>query len=135
MLAPRGAIDQKRAMKSRLPPLAALVLLAACADPDAGREEAIAGAAADADRVACAVEGSATFEPVCTVERSAGAEGLVLTVRAPSGGFRRLLVTRDGRGVIAADGAEPAIVSVIGDDRIEVAIAGDRYRLPAKVGK
>jgi hypothetical protein len=135
MLAPVRAIDQKRAMTSRLPPLAALALVAACGDPDAGRKEAIAGAAADADKVACAVEGSASFEPVCTVERTAGAEGLILTVRAPSGGFRRLLVTRDGRGVVAADGAEPALVSVISDDRIEVAIAGDRYRLPAKVGK
>jgi hypothetical protein len=61
------------------------------------------------------------------------ADGLSLTVRAPNGGFRRLLVTKDGRGVIAADGAVPARVCPVSANRIEVAIAGDRYRLPATV--
>ena len=57
----------------------------------------------------------------------------VLTIRHPDGGFRRLRITADGRGVIAADGAEPARVSVIGPADIEVAVGGDRYRLPATV--
>lgn len=87
----------------------------------------------ESDRVECALAGAAQFERVCGLERLAGDEGLVLTLRAPNGGFRRLLVTRDGRGVVAADGAEPARVSVIGDNRIEVAIAEDRYRLPATI--
>jgi hypothetical protein len=127
-------MDHKRAMKSRHG-VAPYLLLACCGDPDAGREQALSAAAEDADRVECAVDGAARFERACTVERSAGPEGLILTVRSPGGGFRRLLVTRDGSGVIAADGADPAKVTVLGGDRIEVAIASDRYRLPATVKK
>jgi hypothetical protein len=67
------------------------------------------------------------------MERMSGPDGTILTMRHPSGGFRRLLVTRDGRGVVAADGADPAAVAVIADNRIEVTVAGDRYRLPATV--
>ena len=48
--------------------------------------------------------------------------------------FRRLIATRDGRGVAAADGAEQAQVSIVGDNMIEVAIAGDSFRLPARIG-
>ena len=115
--------------------LLTLALPAGCGDPDAGREEALAAAAEDSDRIECATEGAAAFERVCTLERSEGPDGLILTVRSPSGGFRRLLVTKDGRGVVAADGADPAVVTVIADNRIEVRIADDRYRLPARVGK
>ena len=67
------------------------------------------------------------------IERSDGAQGRIITLRGPDGGFRRLLITRDGRGVIAADGAEPARVTPLSSDRIEVAIGRDRYRLPATV--
>jgi hypothetical protein len=117
-------------MKKRCIPLAA-VLLASCGDPQSAQQ---AAAAADgADLVECAVDGAAAFERACRIERTSGAEGLTLTLRAPSGSFRRLLVTTDGRGVIAADGADPAIVTPVSDARIEVAIAGDRYRLPATV--
>ena len=42
-----------------------------------------------------------------------------------------LVSATDGRGVIAADGSEPAKVMIIGDGVIEVAVGGDRYRLPA----
>jgi hypothetical protein len=35
--------------------------------------------------------------------------------------------------VVAADGAEKAVISIIGNGRIEVALAGHRYRLPATV--
>ena len=100
--------------------LAAMLLAAACGDSGQATQEAFAEAdarAAEDGRIECAVEG--------------GEVSLVL--RHPSGGFRRFLVATDGRGVVAADGAEPATVSVIADDRIEVAVAGDRYRLPASV--
>ncbi|MEO5937591.1 MAG: hypothetical protein ABIQ43_01120 [Sphingomonas sp.] len=85
------------------------------------------------ERIECAVAGASAFAPKCTVERTESAEGLILTMRRPDNGFRRLLVVNDGRGVIAADGAETAKVMLIGDGRIEVAIGGDRYRLPATV--
>lgn len=123
---------QTRRMRTLLA-FAALLGLAACGDPDAASPGAF-DASADADgRIPCAVGGESGFANVCTVERAAGAEGLVLTVRHPDGGFRRLLVTEDGRGVVAADGADPATVSVVGAAQIEVAVAGDRYRLPATV--
>lgn len=102
---------------------AALVpLLAACGGPPAARDE----------RIECAVDGAAEFERVCLIERTAGRD-LLLTVRSPSGSFRRLVATRDGRGVVAADGAEPATVTLVGEGLIEVAIGSDRYRLPATV--
>lgn len=109
--------------------LASAAMITACqqAEPPA--------ATVDEDgRIDCRIAGDGQFQRFCTVERTRTAEGLVLTVRKPDGGFRRLLATRDGRGVVAADGAEQAQVQIIGADMIEVAIAGDRFRLPARIG-
>ena len=104
--------------------LAALLpLLSACGGPPAAEPD---------ERIECAVDGAAQLARVCIVERSRR-PGLVLTIRSPSGGFRRLEVTEDGRGVAAADGAEEAVGKVVGADLIEVAGGGDRYRLPATV--
>lgn len=122
-------------MKRRLPILL-LLTLATCRDAGEATEEALARSekeAADGGRIACAVDGAASVTRDCTMERLSGREGTTLTIRHPSGSFRRLLVATDGRGVVAADGADPALVSVIGQGRIEVAIAGDRYQLPATV--
>lgn len=103
--------------------LAALLpLLSACGDPPAKAD----------DRIECAVDGAAEFARICTIERLSDRSGLVLTIRSPSGSFRRLAATSDGRGVMAADGAEEAAVRVIGEDLIEVSIGSDRYRLPAR---
>ncbi len=104
-------------------------LLAAC-----GGDEPPVPPRPTAGRIACATAPAASFAEDCTVEQTAVGDGIVLTVRQADGGFRRLRVTRDGRGLIAADGAEPARVTVLGPDRIEVAIGGARYRLPATVG-
>lgn len=87
----------------------------------------------DADRIECRLGPATAFDRACVVERTAGPDGLVLTVRHSDGGFRRLLVTKDGRGVVAADGAEPATVSITGRDGILVRVGGDAYRLPATV--
>ena len=107
---------------------AALALLVAgCGSDPAGD-----AADPDAPKIACAKAG-AEPAPVCTVDQVRGEQGLTLTVRHPDGAFRRLLVTTDGRGVVAADGAEPAEVSVAESNEIDVAIAGERYRLPATV--
>ena len=108
--------------------LAAMLLAAACGDSGQATQEAFAEAdarAAEDGRIECAVEGAAELGRVCTIERISGGGEVSLVLRHPSGGFRRFLV--------ATDGAEPATVSVIADDRIEVAVAGDRYRLPASV--
>ncbi|MEN2746679.1 hypothetical protein [Sphingomonas sp. T9W2] len=90
-------------------------------------------AAADAGRIECAT-GTASVAADCTIERIADGSDTILTLRQPDGGFHRLRITRDGRGVVAADGAEDARVTVIGNDRIEVAIGDARYRLPATIG-
>lgn len=101
--------------------------------PIAAAEAEAAAAQEDDGRILCAAGAGEALTRQCTVERTEGAEGLVLVVRRPDGGFHRLLVTRDGRGVVAADGAEAARVAVVGDDRIEVTIGGARYQLPATV--
>lgn len=123
----------------RISSLVAPLLLVACGQqptvPSAlsnAIENAQATAGGD-ERIECAAASATAFARDCTVERTQAAEGLILTVRRPDNGFHRLLVVSDGRGVIAADGAEVAKVTLIGDGRIEVAIGGDRYRLPATV--
>lgn len=114
------------------PALLALTLLslAACerqpADP-------VIAAAAKAAHIPCALAGSASFAPDCTIEKMITGDGLALVMHHPDGGFRRLLVTSDGRGVIAADGADEARVVVIDPATIEVTVGKDRYRLPATV--
>ncbi|WP_315764107.1 hypothetical protein [Sphingomonas sp. Y38-1Y] len=90
-------------------------------------------AAEDDGRIQCAPPGEAEFRRVCTVDRLADAGGTLLTVHLPDGGFHRLRIAEDGRGVVAADGSEQAVVRVVGDREIEVAIGGARYRLPATV--
>ena len=105
----------------------ALLSLTACGD-NANRT-----ARSEGDRIPCAVGGASEFASHCTIERAQTEDGLILTVRHPDGGFHRLRVTTDGRGVIAADGAREAKVSVVGDGAIEVAIDDARYRLPATV--
>lgn len=104
--------------------LAALLpLLTACGGAPAPRAET---------RIECAVDGAADFVRVCTIERTSGPD-VLFTIRAPSGSFRRLAATSDGRGVMAADGAEAANVRIVGKDLIEVSIGDDRYRLPATI--
>jgi hypothetical protein len=99
----------------------------------ADAEASVASAAADNGLVSCAVSGASVFAARCQVETAQTKEGLILTLRHPDGGFRRLLVVKDGRGVIAADGADAAKVKPIANNLIEVALAGDTYRLPATV--
>ncbi|HEX8401142.1 MAG TPA: hypothetical protein VF628_05505 [Allosphingosinicella sp.] len=115
----------------RIPFWLALVPLAACGADDGASTNATAGASAE-DRIECALAASDRFAAECAIERAPD-DAKSLTIRHPDGGFRRLLVTDDGRGVIAADGFAPAVVQVIADKRIEVAIGGDRYRLPATI--
>jgi hypothetical protein len=119
--------------------IAALLLVAACGGaPDNGdlAEAEARGSreAAQNGRIECALEGAKLFDRTCTVEEMSGPDGAVLVVGRANVGYRRLQITTDGRGVVSADGAEPAKVTIVGDGVIEVAIGSDRYRLPANTG-
>ena len=109
---------------------AGILVLAGCGDAGPPNQ---AAAEADDGRIECRIGSATQFERFCTLEYRDEAAGRTLVVRKPDGGFRRLRLTGDGRGVEAADGAEPAQVTIIADDRIEVAIGGDTFRLPATV--
>jgi hypothetical protein len=109
--------------------VSALLLLSGCGSGASGQwrqeqnesGEAVAG-------LECATDGAPDYGTGCTVERAPEPSGTILTLRSPTGSFRRLRVT-NGR-IEAADGAEPA--RMLGGDnaRVEVAIGGDRYRIP-----
>jgi hypothetical protein len=88
--------------------------------------------AAAAGRVYCALGGADAFALTCTMEQIASTDGTILVLGRQDSGYRRFRITTDGTGVVAADGAEPAVVSLIDNGMIEVAIADDRYRLPAR---
>jgi hypothetical protein len=119
--------------------IAGLLLLAACGGASDNGDLAEAEArgsreAAEDGRIECALEGAKLFDRTCTVEEISGQDGTVLVVGRANVGYRRLQITTDGRGVVSADGAEPAKVTIVGDGVIEVAIGSDRYRLPANTG-
>lgn len=117
----------------------ALLLVAGCdGRPDNG---ALADAetrgskeAAENGRIECALEGAKAFGRDCTVTEMKGADGTILVVGKQDVGYRRLQITTDGRGVVSADGSEPAKVTIVENGVIEVAIGADRYRLPANTG-
>ena len=105
-------------MFTRIFSLAAVVALSGCGQ--AQRGEPAAG-----DRIACALDGAAEFVETCTLERS----GPRLVVHRPDGGFRRLII--EGEGVQPLDGADAATTAPLAGGGLEIAIAGDRYRIPA----
>ena len=139
----RGGLGEGRAASTRsLTAIGAcLTLLSACGKPPAEKPAEPALEASnqattphpEAPKIACASPGAAEFAAVCTLDRTETPNGVILTLRHPDGAFHRLQITRDGRGVIAADGAEPAKVTPIAANRIEVELGGARYRLPATV--
>lgn len=101
----------------------ALVLLAAGCGSKQQQSEAIV-----APGFECATDGASDYGTGCTLERASAKEGAILTLRSPTGSFRRLRIV--GGNISAADGAEPA--RIIGGDakRIDVAVGDDRYRIP-----
>ena len=107
---------------------AALFLLSGCHHHGAPVDPTSTGTKID-----CAIGAGAALAHVCSVEEAQTADGLTLTLHHPDGGFRRLLVTTDGHGVVAVDGAAPAHVTLLNTHEIEVAIEDDRYHLPATV--
>ncbi|MGH6651643.1 MAG: hypothetical protein ACREB7_10980 [Sphingopyxis sp.] len=116
-----------------------LLLLAGCdGAPDnkklAETEAKQSRDAANNGRIECALEGAKLFDRTCTVQEMSGDGGTILVVGRGDVGYRRLQITTDGRGVVSADGAEQATVTIIGEGMIEVAIGADKYRLPADTG-
>ena len=85
------------------------------------------------DRIACALGDETEFTEQCDVERVQNGETRELVMRHPDGGFRRFEIVSDGRGLVAADGSEEAVVTPLTDGRIQLSVGGDRYRLPATV--
>ncbi len=111
-------------MKPILPILLAATLLAGCKAQPVATTSEVTG-------VACAPAGATSFAPTCGLDHMPTRRGMVLVLRHPDGGFRRLLVTKDG--IVAADGAETAKVTPIDKGMIEVALGANRYRLPATI--
>jgi len=112
--------------------LPALLLGVAACGQTSDDPRVAAGAVAEADaargRIACTLDGAARTD--CTVERTATADGQLLTLRGPDGGFHRVHVGADGREPAAADGAEQAVVTRAPDGALDIAVGGNRYRLP-----
>lgn len=114
----------------RLLPVLLLCALAAC---QKASDDPVEQARANAPEIPCALGGSSSFARECEAERTVSPDGMAILLHHPDGGFRRLLVATDGRGVVTADGADQALVTVIDANTIEVAVGDDRYRLPATV--
>jgi hypothetical protein len=127
-----------RIFDARTATVGALILaLAACSsEPDNGELAAVEATqtrdAAAAGRVYCALGGAEAFALNCTMEQIASNEGTIIVLGRQDVGYRRFRITTDGTGVAAADGAEPAVVALIDNGMIEVTVAEDRYRLPAR---
>ena len=79
------------------------------------------------DTVLCRVGDATQMAPLCRREN----DGNRIVIRHPDGGFRRFVVVDDGRGIIAADGADPAKVEPLEKNIIRVTVGGDAYELPA----
>ena len=124
----------------RLLLLASLASLSACGSGETSNLQGNGAAAPPPgqpdNRIECQPAGAAAFARACTVDRSESREGRILTIRKADGGFRRLLIDRQGN-VFAADGAEQVNL-LRTDDReevpIEVEIGGDRFRLGPQWG-
>jgi hypothetical protein len=78
------------------------------------------------DDIACAIGPGAEFAEVCTLERVAGTQEVV--IHHPDGGFRRLAFDPAAGTLVPLDGAEPLVLEE-GQGVIQFAIGGDRYRI------
>lgn len=108
--------------------IAAAAALAGCSS---GKSETPA-LAKGGERISCAIDGAKVFSETCAVDQVKVDGKLTLVVRHPDGAFRRFAVVTDGRGLVAADGADQAKTAIQGD-KLAVSIGSDRYVFPAKV--
>lgn len=98
-----------------------VLLLAACSQTPADAD--------DGEPIYCALDGASQFKPDCRLERTVIDDQPVFVVRHPDGGFRRLLASKDGQHLEAADGAD-ASQSARKGDRYEVILGDDKYVIP-----
>ena len=105
----------------RLAVVFAPLLLAACSE---GAEAEVPGSP-----VECALAGATDFAATCTMEREERDGQRLLVIRHPDGGFRRFELGVAERGIVAADGVQPAEVTR-GKGVVELRVGPDRYRLP-----
>ncbi len=107
-------------------------MLTACGDSGSGLVDS--GMTEDEAReIPCALDGESGFDTTCTRTLVPGEEGNQLILEGPDGSFRRFTILTDGRGLEATDGAQEPVIRILDNASIEVAIGGDRYRLPAKL--
>lgn len=111
-------------MRCGLVLLVGCAALAACSKPEGKPQGRV---------IDCALAGSDKFLPDCFVEDSRAGDKRFLTVRHNDGAFRRFEMVDDGRGVVAADGADEAMAQWSSQGVLEVSVAGDRYRFPARM--
>lgn len=112
-----------------LPLLMALAACKVAEDPQAAAEQAREEAGGSA--IACA-QNQADYAQDCWYERSDEDGQRLLVIHHRDGSFRRFQIVDDGRGLVAADGADAAEVSVAGE-MIEVTLADYRYLVPATI--
>lgn len=118
--------------------LAPLILLVACnGEADnaslAEAEQEQSDMQATDGKIDCALAGAGIFSRNCDTDRISGPDRELLIIHHPDGGFRRFKIVTDGRGLIAADGFDDTQIRLLDDDRIEVTVDDDRYRLPARI--
>jgi hypothetical protein len=117
-------------ISDRLSVLALAGLLSAC--NSAGGDGMVAGAQEEAQPVACRLDSGQSFADKCSAEwRDEGGDVRILILHHPDGGFRRLLVARDGKRVNVADGSETLAVATIPNGLVELSVGDRAYRLPA----
>ncbi len=111
--------------------LTTFAVLAGCSGNPPSEPESLTGG--DESRIACALGDETEFTEQCDAERVQNGDKRELVLRHPDGGFRRFEIVSDGRGLVAADGSEEAVVMPLSDGRIQLSVGSDRYQLPATV--
>ena len=103
--------------------------LAACGGGET-QPQAVAGAT----QIDCALGEGSDFAPDCLVEKVEGEQGPDFVVRHPDGKFRRLRIAENRGGMIAIDGADEALNTLVGEPKnLQVTVGADRYRFPANL--
>lgn len=83
------------------------------------------------ETIACAIGEGADFTEVCTLERVAGSQQVI--IHHPDGGFRRLMIDPANGALAPLDGSDPLVLEQ-GEGVSQFAIGTDRYRLPREPG-